>query len=208
MAAPDAMTARAALDLEGAAALLRAGGIVAYATETFYGLGALWDREEALRRLAQAKLRPAGKPLPLVAADMEQVARVTGGLDPAAARLAARFWPGPLTLVVRAAPGLSTALTAGTGMVGIRIPGSAGARALAAAAGGPLVSTSANLAGGPPPASAEELEPGLVARIDGVLDTGPAPGGQPSTVVRLGPEGPELVRAGAVAFEAVLAAWR
>ena len=196
------------LDLPAAAALLRAGGIVAYATETFYGLGALWNREDALRRLAGAKLRPAGKPLPLVAADREQVAEVAAGLEGLAERLASRFWPGPLTLVLPAAPGLSPAITAGTGTVGIRIPGWAPARALASAAGGALVSTSANLSGGPPPVAAGDLEPELLSRIDGVLDTGPAPGGRPSTVVRIGPEGPELVRAGAVAWEAVRAAVR
>lgn len=196
------------LDLAGAAALLRAGGIVAYATETFYGLGALWSREEALGRLARAKLRPEGKPLPLLAADRAQVDQVTGGLSAAAARLADRLWPGPLTLVVPAAPALPTAITAGTGTVGVRIPGSAGARALAAAAGGALVSTSANLAGGPPPVRADDLAPELLRRIDGVLDTGPAPGGLPSTVVEVGAGGPRLLRPGAVAWEAVLAAWR
>jgi len=196
------------LDLLGAADLLRAGGIVAYATETFYGLGALWNRPAALTRLAEAKLRQAGKALPLLAADRAQVDQVTGGLSAAAARLADRLWPGPLTLVVPAAPGLPAAITGGSGTVGVRIPGWPSARALAAAAGGALVSTSANLSGGLPPVRAEDLAPELLQRIDGVLDTGPAPGGLPSTVVEVGAGGPRLLRAGAVAWEAVLAAWR
>jgi L-threonylcarbamoyladenylate synthase len=191
------------LDLGGAAEALRAGGIVAYPTETFYGLGALWSREEALRRLARVKRRPPGKPLPLLAADLAQVREVAAALGPRAARLAARFWPGPLTLVLPAAPGIPESVTGGTGTVGVRIPGSAIARALAAAAGGALVSTSANLSGAPPPAAPADIAPELLAGIDGVLDAGPAPGGLASTVVEVGEGEPRLLRAGAVPWEAI-----
>jgi len=196
------------LDLAGAAALLRSGGIVAYPTETFYGLGALWHRREALQRLATAKLRPAGKPLPLLCGDRAQLGEVAGPLPPEAERLAARFWPGPLTLVLPAAAGVPEEITAGSATVGVRIPGSALARALAAAAGGALVSTSANPAGGPAPRSAAELAPAIQAAIDGVLDGGVTPGGLPSTVVALGPHGPALVRAGVIPWDAVLGALR
>ncbi|MBI5069810.1 MAG: threonylcarbamoyl-AMP synthase [Deltaproteobacteria bacterium] len=196
------------LDLAGAAALLRAGGIVAYPTETFYGLGALWHRREALQRLAAAKLRPAGKPLPLLCADRAQLAEVAGPLPPAAERLAARFWPGPLTLVLPAAAGVPEEITAGTATVGARIPGCALARALASAAGGALVSTSANPSGGPPPRRAGELAPEILAAIDGVLDGGATPGGLPSTVVALGRDGPALVRAGVIPWDAVQGALR
>lgn len=192
------------LDLGGAAAVLRGGGIVAYPTETFYGLGALWNREEALGRLARAKLRPAGKPLPLLAADRAQVLAVAAELGPLGEGLAARFWPGPLTLVLRAAPGVPEAVSGGTGTVGVRIPGSELARALAAAAGGALVSTSANLSGAPPPASPADIAPGVLALIDGVLDGGSTPGGLPSTVVDARQGGPRLLRAGAVPWEAIL----
>jgi L-threonylcarbamoyladenylate synthase len=186
-----------------AAALLRRGGILVYPTETFYGLGALAGDSSALARLARAKLRPAGKPLPLLAADVEQVEAIAE-LSGEAARLAARFWPGPLTLVLPARPGLADEITAGTGTVGIRVPGCVAARALAAAAGGALVSTSANLAGGAAPARVEELDPAIRAAVDGVLDAGPTPGGLPSTVVAVGRDGPYLIRAGAVPFEAVV----
>jgi len=190
------------------AALLRAGGIAAYPTETYYGLGALWHRRDALQRLAAAKLREPGKPLPLLAADRAQLAEVAEPLPPWAERLAARFWPGPLTLVLAAAPAVPPEVTAGSATVGVRIPGSALARSLAAAAGGALVSTSANRAGAPPPDRASALDPELLARIDGVLDGGRTPGGLPSTVVAMGERGPALLRPGAVAFEAVLAALR
>ncbi len=191
------------LDLAGAAAVLRVGGVVAYPTETFYGLGALWNRDEALRRLARTKLRPEGKPFPLLAADLAQVLEVAAELGPLGERLAARFWPGPLTLVLRAAPAVPEGVTGGTGAVGVRIPGSEVARALAAAAGGALVSTSANLSGAAPPVSPADIAPEILARIDGVLDGGPAPGGLPSTVVDPREGGPRLIRAGAVPWEAI-----
>lgn len=196
-----------AREVERIGAIVRGGGVVAYPTETFYGLGALARDEVALGRLAHAKGRPEGKPLPLVAADeamVEEVARLEG----LARRLAERFWPGPLTLVLPARPGLPAAITGGTGTVGIRVPGSEVARALCRAAGGPIVSTSANPSGGPPPAEAARIDPALAARLDGTLDAGPAPGGLPSTVVSVEGERLALVREGAVPFARIAAAAR
>jgi L-threonylcarbamoyladenylate synthase len=191
--------------VQEAAALLRRGGIVVYPTETFYGLGALASRGDALARLAAAKLRPEGKPLPLVAADAAQVRTVALLDDPVALELARRFWPGPLTLVLPAAGALDPALTGGGGTVGIRVPGSALARELARDAGGPLVSTSANLSGGAPPASAAEVAPELAARVDAVLDGGRTPGGLPSTVVAVEQGALRLLRDGAVPWREVAA---
>jgi L-threonylcarbamoyladenylate synthase len=189
------------------AAVLRRGGIVAYPTETFYGLGALARDGAAVDRLARAKGRPDGKPLPLLAADAAQVAEVAE-VGAAAARLAAAFWPGPLTLVLPARPGLAAPVTAGTATVAVRVPGSEVARALAREAGGALVSTSANLSGEPPPSRAADLAPALRARLDDVLDGGPTPGGLPSTIVALDGEEALLVRDGAVPFGTVKAALR
>jgi L-threonylcarbamoyladenylate synthase len=191
-----------------AAEALRRGGIVAYPTETFYGLGALARDAAAVERLARVKGRPDGKPLPLVAADRAQVEEVAVVGD-GAARLADAFWPGPLTLVLPARPGLPEAIAAGTGTVGIRVPGGAIARALAAAAGGAIVATSANLAGEPPPASAGALDPALAARLDLVLDGGRTPGGLPSTVVALaGDADVRVLREGAVPIADLRAALR
>jgi len=190
-----------------AAAALRCGGLVAYPTETFYGLGVLATDAAAVARLARAKGRPDGKPLPLLAADVAAVETVAV-LDGAAHRVAARLWPGPLTLVLPARPGLPEAVTAGTGTVGIRVPGSSVARALAREAGGPIVSTSANPSGGPPPRRPGELDPALRARLDLVLDGGETPGGLASTVVEVGGGTIRLVRAGPVPMEAVEAALR
>jgi L-threonylcarbamoyladenylate synthase len=189
------------------AAVLRGGGIVAYPTETFYALGARADDAAALARLARAKLRPEGKPLPLLAADRAQVEAVAV-LAGAAARVADRLWPGPLTLVLPARPGLDPAVTAGSGTVGVRVPGSAVARALAAAAGFALVSTSANPSGGPPPARVEDLDPALRAELDGVLDGGPTPGGLASTVALVEGEAVRVLREGPITAAAVAAALR
>lgn len=200
------MAALLTRDVGRAAEVLRAGGLVVYPTETFYGLGALVAAPAALARLASAKLRPEGKPLPLVAADLAMARSVAAGFPEGAARLAARFWPGPLTLVLPAAPGLPPEV-AGDGTVGVRVPGSATARQLSRLAGGPLTSTSANPSGGPPVTRPQDLDPGLVSLVEAVLDGGEVPGGLPSTVVAVGPDGPRLLRVGAVAWEAVLAAW-
>jgi L-threonylcarbamoyladenylate synthase len=189
--------------VEVAAAALRAGSLVVYPTETFYGLGALATLPAALERLSAAKLRPEGKPLPLVAADPGAAFALWAEVPEEALRLAARFWPGPLTLVARAAAGLPASLVQ-DGAVGVRVPGSSLARALARLAGGPVVSTSANPSGGPPPASPGALDPDLLSRVDLVLDGGPTPGGAPSTVVRLGDGSPVLVREGAVPWQRVL----
>jgi L-threonylcarbamoyladenylate synthase len=188
-----------------AAAVLRRGGVVAYPTETFYAVGALARDAAAVGRIAEAKGRPEGKPLPLLAGDRAAVDEVAV-LGPAAARLAGRFWPGPLTLVVPARAGLPLPVTAGGSTVGIRVPGSEIARALASAAGGAIVSTSANASGEAPPVSAADLSPALRARLDLVLDAGAAAGGLPSTVVEVGASGLVLLRAGAVPFDEVLAA--
>jgi L-threonylcarbamoyladenylate synthase len=184
------------------AAVLRAGGVVAYPTETFYGLGALAALPGAVARLAAAKLRPEGKALPLLAADVEQVRSVASLDDPLALRLAARFWPGPLTLVLPAAAGLDPALTE-AGAVAVRVSGLEAARALAAEAGGALVATSANLSGEPPACRAQDLSATLVRRLDAVLDAGPTPGGLPSTIIAVERGSARLVREGAVPFDAV-----
>jgi L-threonylcarbamoyladenylate synthase len=193
--------------IEAAAAVLRRGGIVVYPTETLYALGARADDAGALQRLARAKLRPEGKPLPLLAADRQQVLEVAR-LEGSAARAADRFWPGPLTLVLPAAPGLHEAVTAGSGSVGVRIPGSPVARALARRAGFALISTSANPSGGPPPAQVAELDANLLAQVDHVLDGGPTPGGPASTVVRIEGSIVHVLREGAIASAAVAAAVR
>lgn len=191
--------------LAEAAALLRRGGVIAYPTETFYGLGALAGDGAAVARLLIAKERPDGKPLPLLGAELAQL-EVVASFSPLARRLAAALWPGPLTLVLPARPGLHPAITGGGATVGVRVTSGQVAAALAAAAGGALVATSANRAGEPPPTRADLLDPLLRARLDLVVDGGETPGGAPSTVVAVVGEGLTLVRLGAVTREALRAA--
>jgi L-threonylcarbamoyladenylate synthase len=155
-----------------------------------------------VERLVQAKGRPDGKPLPLLAANLSQVEAVAR-LSPLARRLAAALWPGPLTLVVPARPGLHAAITGGGGTVGVRVTSSRVAAALARSAGGALVATSANLAGEPPAAAAGALDPALVSRLDLVLDGGPTPGGLPSTVVAVEGARLRLLRPGATSVDQV-----
>lgn len=194
------------LDVSEAAGLLARGGIVAYPTETYYGLGALASDGIALARLVAAKLRPDGKAVPLVAADEDQVVALAHLGDPIARTLARCFWPGPLTLVLPAREGVHEVITGGGTTVAVRIPGHPMARELARLAGGAIVSTSANLAGEDPVTRPGALSPALCARIDGVVDGGQTPGGLPSTIVTVEGGTPRLVRPGAVPWDRVVAA--
>ena len=193
------MSERVAADEAGcvrAAEVIRAGGVVALPTDTFYGLAADVHDEAALARLLALKGRPAGKPLPVLVADLAAAEALAGGLSEAARRLADRWWPGPLMLVLRAAPGLPEARTGGTGTVGLRVADHSVVAAVLARVGGPITGTSANRAGEAAPRTAEEVEAGLGDGMDLVLDGGGTPGGAPSTVVDCtGGEG-RVVRAG------------
>jgi L-threonylcarbamoyladenylate synthase len=184
--------------LADAAGILRRGGLVAFPTETFYGLGADALDARAVARVFAAKGRPSGKPLLVLVESTGMVGRVAADVPPRAVRLAERHWPGPLTLVLPARAGLPPALTAGTGTIGVRVPGHPLARALVAAAGVPVTAPSANPSGAPAPRTAAEVVAGLGDRVDLVLDGGPTAGGPPSTVVDLTVEPPRVLRAGAV----------
>jgi L-threonylcarbamoyladenylate synthase len=193
--------------IAAAVSALRAGRLVAVPTETVYGVTCLLDAA-AVERLLDAKRRPPSKGITLMVDTVEQAASVAE-LPAAARRLAARFWPGPLTLVLPVVPGASlpTSLTGETGAIGCRVPDHAAPRALARSLG-PLPLTSANLSGAPDARDAAEVVRQLGASVAVVLDDGPSPGGVPSTVVRfaIGSDAPELLRAGALPFEAIVAA--
>jgi L-threonylcarbamoyladenylate synthase len=186
-----------------AAELLRAGQLVIYPTDTLYALGALARDAAAARRVRRAKGRDDLKPLPLVAESLAQARGLSPAWPEAAQRLAERFWPGPLTLVVAASPDIPPEVTAGTSTVAVRVPGSTLARALCAAAGGPLVSTSANPSGAPAPATCREAVAGMGAWAALALDGGRG-GPAPSTVVDVSGAVPRLVRAGPIGWTDVL----
>jgi L-threonylcarbamoyladenylate synthase len=190
-------------DIAAAVDVLRRGGIVAYPTDTLYGLAVDPRRDDAVDRLFAAKDRPASLAVPLIAADAAQ-AFAWGDFPEDARRLADAFWPGPLSLVVPAADGLSRRVMAADGTVAIRVPAHGIGRALAAGLGCPITATSANLSGQPATAEPADVAASIGDRIDLLLDGGPSPGGPPSTIVACGPGGVRLVRAGAVAWERVL----
>jgi L-threonylcarbamoyladenylate synthase len=191
-------------DLEPAIRILRGGGVVAYPTETFYGLAADPRSAPAVKRIFSIKRRAADQALPLIAASLSQIADHVGAMTPLARRLAARGWPGPLTLLIPASPLLCGEIHPGTGNVAVRIPGDSVARSLSAAAGHAITSTSANLSGQPPPSTPEEVASTIGDVIDALIDAGRTPGGPPSTIVDAIGEAPVLVRAGAIAWERVL----
>lgn len=192
-----------------AAGTLAGGGLVAFPTETFYGLGADPWNERAIEALYHAKGRPARVPILLLLAGEDQVPDAAVATPAPFEVLARRFWPGPLTLVVEARPTLPARVTSGSGTIGLRVPSAPIPRAIARALGRPITGTSANLSGAPParlPAEVAAAFAGPPSALDLLVDGGPAPGGEPSTVVDLTGASPRLVRAGAIAFEAIMAA--
>jgi L-threonylcarbamoyladenylate synthase len=191
-------------DLEPAAAALSVGQVVAFPTETFYGLAVDPRSSSAVRSLFSIKRRPPDQPVPLIAASVEQVADHAGSITPLAARLAARGWPGPLTLIIPASPQLCRDVHLSSGRIAVRVPGHAVARALAESAGYPITSTSANRSGELPASSPEDVVAAFDDEIAVLIDAGRTPGGLPSTIVDATGDAPVLVRAGAIAWERVL----
>lgn len=189
-------------DLARAAALLREGGLVAFPTETVYGLGADATNAAAVAGIFEAKGRPRFNPLIAHVADAD-AARREGGFDATAARLAETFWPGPLTLVLPVEPGcrVSELARAGLDTVALRVPDDAVARELLRAVGRPVAAPSANRSGHVSPTSADHVLADLAGRIDGVLDGGPTSIGVESTIVACLEDGARLLRAGGLARE-------
>jgi L-threonylcarbamoyladenylate synthase len=178
---------------------LNRGGLVAFPTDTVYGVGALAFNAPAVESIYAAKDRPVEKAIPILIGGPEDLDKVTADIPPIAAKLAARFWPGPLTLVVPKHPDLPDVVsTAPT--VGVRVPDHPVARALLRAAG-PMAVTSANISGEASPRTAGEVSRQLSGRIPLILDGGETPGGIPSTVVNcLGTE-PVILREGPVTLK-------
>ncbi len=186
--------------LAPAARVIRKGGLVAFPTETFYGLGANALDPEAVERVFRAKERPAEKPL-LVLVDSHAMAETIAWEIPVHARtLIERYWPGPLTVVLRARPHVPVVMTAGTGTIGVRVSSHPIALALVRAAMLPITAPSANAHGAPSPRTADEVRSGLGTRLDLVLDGGRTPGGPPSTIVDATVEPMRVVRRGAIAL--------
>ncbi len=187
-----------------AVAALQRGGVVAFPTETFYGIAADPRSALAVKTVFSLKRRAPDQPLPLIAADVAQVANHVGTMTPLALRLASRGWPGALTLIIPASPALCADVHLSTGRIAVRVPADTVARVLATSTGHAITSTSANISGEPPASTPEQVVRAFGERIDVLIDAGPTPGGLPSTIVDATGEVPVLVRAGAIAWERVL----
>ncbi|SFB47023.1 L-threonylcarbamoyladenylate synthase [Cohnella sp. OV330] len=193
--------------LNEAAAALAAGGVVAFPTETVYGLGADARSEAAAERIFAAKGRPSDNPLIVHLADAADVDALAVEVSPLERTLMAAFWPGPLTLVLPVRPGAVAArVTAGLDTVAVRVPAHETARLLIAAAGCPVAAPSANRSGRPSPTLASHVRDDLDGRIDGLLDGGPTGVGVESTVVRVLGGDVHILRPGGVTAEQLRAA--
>lgn len=184
--------------MDDAAAVLRRGGLVAFPTETVYGLGADATNPAAVARIFAAKGRPATNPLIAHVASEATARRYAGAWTDAAARLAAAFWPGPLTLVVPRAGGIADAVTAGGPTVGLRVPNHPVALALLAAFDGPVAAPSANRSNHISPTTADHVRTELGDAVDLILDGGPCAVGIESTVVDVTGDVPRVLRPGGV----------
>lgn len=191
-------------ELERAAEALRRGEIVCIPTETSYGLAADTGNAEAVEAVAAAKGRGEMAPFATIAADLEQARSLAAAWPEAAGKLAARHWPGPLTLVVPAAAGLPARLVGAGGGVGVRVSSHPAPTALAALLGRPITATSANVSGAPAATTVAEARAALGDRVAVYLDAGDAPGGPPSTLVAVSAGGGlTLLRAGPIDLSGV-----
>lgn len=191
--------------IERAASVIRSGGLVAFPTETVYGLGANALDPAAVQRVFSAKGRPSHNPLIAHVADQEGAMRLVRRWPDTASRLAAAFWPGPLTLVLPRADTVPAAVSAGLPDIAVRVPAHAVALALLRAAGVPVVAPSANPSSALSPTSADHVAKHLGDRVDLILDAGPTQLGIESTVVDLAHEPPVLLRPGSLATDRVTA---
>ncbi len=189
-------------NLDRAAAALRAGGVVAIPTETVYGLAANAFDARAVARIFEIKRRPTFDPLIVHVLDEAMLARVVACVPPAARALIERFWPGPLTLVLRKQPSVPELVTSGLPTVAVRMPSHPVARSILERTGTPLAAPSANLFGRLSPTRAEHVERALGHHIDFILDGGPAEFGLESTIVTLKPA-PAVLRPGSITIEEI-----
>lgn len=194
-------------ELKQAAAIIKSGGVVAFPTDTVYGLGALADNPEAVRRVFEIKGRPLSQALPLLVINITQAMDTASRVSETAKILMARFWPGALTLVFPRATWVSDMVTAGGSTVAVRVPNHPLTIELIKAAGGPLVGTSANLHGYLSPVTAEEVREQLGNSVDLIIDGGRAPGGVESTIVDVSIHPPRILRQGMIKREDIEVLW-
>jgi L-threonylcarbamoyladenylate synthase len=187
--------------IQTALEILRKGGLVAFPTDTVYGVGALAFDGKAVESIYPAKDRPIEKAIPVLIADAADMEKVGMDIPDVAYQLAARFWPGPLTCIVPKRPTLPESVSA-TNTVGVRVPDHEVARALLRAAG-PMAVTSANISGQPSPSTAQEVLAQLGGRIDLIIDGGITRGGVPSTLVDCTEKELKILREGPISLQEI-----
>jgi L-threonylcarbamoyladenylate synthase len=190
-------------EIQKALHILQNGGIVAFPTDTVYGLGSLAFDNTAIESIYAAKDRPIEKAIPILIADLDDLEKVADDIPDMALRFAARFWPGALTCVVPKKPTLPPAVSA-TQTIAVRIPDHPDARTLLRTAG-PMAVTSANISGQPSPSTAQEVYDQLNGRIPLILDGGKTPGGLPSTLVDCTGDKPVILREGPILLAELMA---
>jgi len=186
-----------------AAAIVSRGGVIAYPTETIYGLGADASNEQAIRKIFELKGRNFSNPISVIIGRPDDVHPLVRKIPKAAQKLMDAFWPGPLTIVFEAAGSVSPLLTANTGRIGIRLSGHDTARRIARAAGKPLTATSANLSGGPECATANQVIAQIGDKLDAIVDSGNTSGTAGSTIIDATREHPVILRTGVISREEI-----
>jgi len=193
--------------IEWAAEAIVDGGVIALPTDTVYGLAAALTHPAALERIFEIKGRDLSKTLPILISSPDKLSHLAEGIDARIALLLETFWPGPLTIVVAAVPGLADAVVAPDGTIGVRMPNHSLALEVIGKAGGMVACTSANRSGQPPARTSAEVAATIGRMIDLTLDGGITPGGVPSTVLAIRDGRPVVLREGAISIEEIAAAW-
>ncbi|MDY6893014.1 MAG: L-threonylcarbamoyladenylate synthase [Chloroflexota bacterium] len=190
--------------LQLAIEILKRGGVIAFPTDTVYGLGADPYNEQAVERIFTIKNRPKNLRLPLLLADVSDLTNVASKVPEIAWQLAEHFLPGGLTLVLQKSPWIPNTLTAGSDTIAVRIPNNPIAIALIRGLGKPLIGTSANISGMPSAITADEVRDQLGEEIDSIVDGGRCPGTIESTVIDVSGDIPTIIREGAISLEEIV----
>jgi L-threonylcarbamoyladenylate synthase len=193
--------------LEDAIATIQRGGVVAFPTDTVYGIGASLQRRDALARIYNIKGRAADKPIPILISRPDIIDTLSDAADEELVELAFRFWPGPLTIILKAKDSLPAEVVASDGTFGVRIPDHSIPLAIAQHVGGAIATTSANRSGSPPATTAKAIQESLGDALDMILDGGIAPRESASTVIRREGDTISVIREGSVTIQELRDAW-
>ena len=189
--------------LSSAAAIVARGGVIAYPTETFYGLGADATNEQAVKKIYKIKGRNFINPISIIIGRTENLYPLVQNVSSAAQKLIQAFWPGALTIIFKASDGVLPVLTAGTGKIGVRISASYAAQVIAQKLEHPLTATSANLSGKPECSRASEVAKQIGNKIDAIVDFGPTIGNKVSTIIDITCNPPEILREGTITRQSI-----